>query len=207
MNEQIAREQAPHVPDAVRLRRRHRAGGGGARAALRWRLGRRRSSRSSSRSALAWGSYFNSDKIAHRRQPGQAGRRDRVPPLPQPRRGSLHRRRAPEAEALRGRRSRAQRVRDRSQPEARRRSRSRPACSTSMNRVELEGVLAHELSPRQELRHPRHDDRGHRGRHDRADLRHRPALRVLGRHERPARQQRRLRADRGDHRHRSRSRS
>ena len=33
-----------------------------------------------------------------------------------------------------------------------------------MNRVELEGVLAHELSPRPELRHPRLDARRHDGR-------------------------------------------
>ena len=69
--------------------------------------------------ALAFFSYFNSDKIALAASRAQAGRRDRVPPLPQPRRRSVHRRRAAEAAALRGRRPRAQRVRDRPQPEAR----------------------------------------------------------------------------------------
>ena len=38
-----------------------------------------------------------------------------------------------------------------------------------MNRVELEGVLAHELSHIQQLRHPRLDARGHDGRRRRAD--------------------------------------
>ena len=37
-----------------------------------------------------------------------------------------------------------------------------------MNRVELEGVLAHELQPHPQLRHPRDDARGHDGRHHRA---------------------------------------
>ena len=50
-----------------------------------------------------------------------------------------------------------------------------------MNRVELEGVIAHELCAREELRHPRVDDRGHRGRRDRADRRPRPALHVVRR--------------------------
>ena len=57
-----------------------------------------------------------------------------------------------------------------------------------MNRVELEGVLAHELQPREELRHPRLDAGGHHG------GRHRPRVRrghprpVVGR--RAAQQQR-----------------
>ena len=50
-----------------------------------------------------------------------------------------------------------------------------------MNRVELEGVLAHELSPHQELRHPRVDPGRHDGGRRRAARRHRHPDAVVGR--------------------------
>ena len=129
-----------------------------------------------------------------RRQPGQAGRRARVPRLPQPRRRPLHRRRAARS---RGSTSSTTPRRTRSPPAATRstrRSPSPPGCSRSMNRVELEGVLAHELSHVKNYDILVIDRRGHRGRRDRAALRPRPAVHVVcGGAREPRRQQRRRR--------------
>ena len=79
--------------------------------------------------AMAWGSYFNSDKVALAASRAKPADGPEYRALPQPRRRALHRGRAPEAAALRGRRPRAERVRHRPQPQARRRSRSPPGCS------------------------------------------------------------------------------
>ena len=49
-----------------------------------------------------------------------------------------------------------------------------------MNRIELEGVLAHELSPRQELRHPGVDPGRHHGRRRGPARRHRHPHAVVG---------------------------
>ena len=79
--------------------------------------------------ALAWGSYYNSDKIALAASRAKPADEHGVPPLPQPGRGAVHRRGPAEAEALRGRRPGAERVRDRAQPEARGAGRHHRVCS------------------------------------------------------------------------------
>ena len=90
-------------------------------------------------------SYFNSDKVALRDRARGAGRSAAVRALPQPRRGPLHRERAAEAAALHRRRSRANAFSTGRNPKH-----AAVAVTTGllekMNRVELEGVLAHELS-------------------------------------------------------------
>ena len=53
-----------------------------------------------------------------------------------------------------------------------------------MNRVELEGVLAHELSSHPQLRHPRVDAGGHAGRQHRPPDRHRDPHDVVERRAR-----------------------
>ena len=130
--------------------------------------------------ALAWGSYFNSDKIAiaaSRAKPADETEYRRyhnlveglciAAGLPKPRLYVVDDP-APNAFAT-----------------GRNPKHAALAVTTGllevMNRVELEGVHRARALAREELRHPRHHDRGHRGRHHRADLRHRPALRVLGR--------------------------
>ena len=123
-------QQAPHVPDAVRASScSSRSSAVAHRLLLRRRLRRRRRSRSSSRSRWRGVSYFNSDKVALAAEPGASRPTSRVPPLPQPRRGPVHRRRAARS---RGSTSSTTPRRTRSPPAATRstpRSRSPPACS------------------------------------------------------------------------------
>ena len=92
-----------------------------------------------------------------------AGRSGAVRPLPQPRRGSVHRERAPEAAAVHRRRPRAERVLDRPQPEARGgRGDDRAAREDEPGRARRRARARAEPHP--QLRHARDDARGHDGR-------------------------------------------
>ena len=123
-------------------------------------------------------------------EPRQAGRPDAVRPPAQPRRGSLHRRRAAEAARVRHRRRSAERVRHRPQPAARgHRGDDGAARQDEPRRARRRAGPRAE--PRQELRHPRVDAGRHAGRHHRAAVGLGPALHLLGR--RPSPRQRRAR--------------
>ena len=103
------------------------------------------------------------------------GRRARVPALPQPRRRAVHRRGAAEAAALCRRRRCAERVRHRSEPEALRVGGDDGPVADHEPRRARRCDRARALA-REELRHPRFDGRGDRGRHHRPALRHRLAV-------------------------------
>ena len=139
--------------------------------------------------ALAWASYFYSDKVAlaaSRAKPADGPEYRRYHNLVE---GLMHRRGPAEAAPLRGRRPGAERVRHRSQPEARRaRGHHRPAREDEPGRAR--GRARPRAQPREELRHPRVDRRGHRGRRGGADGRPRHAVPVVRRPLRPAGQQR-----------------
>ena len=77
-------------------------------------------------------------------------------------------------------------VRDRPEPEARRDRRHHRSAREDEPRGARRRARARAVA-RQELRHPRHHGRGHRGRCDRAARRHRAAVRVLGRAQRRSR--------------------
>jgi heat shock protein HtpX len=90
-------------------------------------------------------SYWKADKIALRGEPRPPGRPRTSTPAAQPGRGAVHRERSAQARRLRHRRPGPQRLRHRPQP-----AHAAIAVTTGllekMNRVELEGVVAHELS-------------------------------------------------------------
>ena len=105
--------------------------------------------------AMAWTSYFASDRIALAASRAKPADGPEYRALPQPRRGAVHRRRPAEAAPVRGRRPGAERVRHRPQPEARRdRGHDRPAREDEPGRAR--GRARPRAQPRAQLRHPRH---------------------------------------------------
>ena len=147
---------------------------------------RRRDRRRSSPSAMAFFSYFNSDKVAlaaSRAKPADGPEYRRYHNLVE---GLCIAAGLPEAAALRGRRPAPNAFATGRNPKH-----AALAVTTGllekMNRVELEGVLAHELSHVKNYDILVIDGRGDRGRRDRAARRPRAAVHVVRRRARDRR--------------------